>query len=207
MCSGVRRCAYCEDSLADEVEHVRPKDLFPQVVFAWTNYVYACGPCNGPKGSHFAVFLADASEPVDIGRRRGAPIVAPIDGAPVLIDPRTEDALQLIVLDLRDTCLFMPRAPRGTRDHTRAEYTIRILGLNRDALVAVRKAAYRDYEAHLRSYQHHRAGDLAPVDLSGLRDAVLRRQHPTVWREMQRQRERIPALQALFADAPDATTW
>lgn len=34
MCSGARRCAYCEDSAADEVEHVRPKDLYPDVVFA-----------------------------------------------------------------------------------------------------------------------------------------------------------------------------
>ena len=52
MCAGARRCAYCEDSMADEVEHVRPKDLYPEVVFAWANYVYACGPCNGPKSSH-----------------------------------------------------------------------------------------------------------------------------------------------------------
>lgn len=30
MCAGARRCAYCEDSAADEVEHVRPKDLYPE---------------------------------------------------------------------------------------------------------------------------------------------------------------------------------
>lgn len=51
MCSGARRCAYCEDSLADEVEHFRPKDLYPEVVFAWANYLYTCGPCNGPKNN------------------------------------------------------------------------------------------------------------------------------------------------------------
>jgi hypothetical protein len=27
ICSGARRCAYCEDSVADEVEHIKPKDL------------------------------------------------------------------------------------------------------------------------------------------------------------------------------------
>lgn len=27
MCSGAQRCGYCEDSAADEVEHIRPKDL------------------------------------------------------------------------------------------------------------------------------------------------------------------------------------
>jgi hypothetical protein len=85
-CAGARRCAYCADSLADEVEHVWPKDLYPHLVFAWANYVYACGPCNGPKGSHFAVFLADASEPTEVGRPRGAPVVPPADGPAVLID-------------------------------------------------------------------------------------------------------------------------
>ena len=44
LCSGSRRCMYCDDSVADEVEHFRPKDLYPEVVFAWMNYLYACGP-------------------------------------------------------------------------------------------------------------------------------------------------------------------
>src|SRR5437764_1421089 len=51
MCSGARRCCYCEDSCADEVEHVRPKSLYPEYVFVWENYLYACGPCNGPKNN------------------------------------------------------------------------------------------------------------------------------------------------------------
>jgi hypothetical protein len=53
MCHGPRRCMYCEDSAADEVEHFRPKDLYPEVVFAWSNYLYACGPCNGPKNKEY----------------------------------------------------------------------------------------------------------------------------------------------------------
>jgi hypothetical protein len=36
---GIRRCAFCEDSMADEVEHFRPKDLYPQRVFRWPNYL------------------------------------------------------------------------------------------------------------------------------------------------------------------------
>ena len=43
MCRGPRRCMYCEDSAADEVEHFRPKDLYPEAVFVWMNYLYACG--------------------------------------------------------------------------------------------------------------------------------------------------------------------
>ncbi len=51
MCSGGRRCAYCEDSAADEVEHVKPKALYPEDCFRPQNHVYACGPCNGPKNN------------------------------------------------------------------------------------------------------------------------------------------------------------
>ena len=49
MCGGIRRCMYCEDSAADEVEHFKPKDLYPEVAFVWRNYLYACGGCNGGK--------------------------------------------------------------------------------------------------------------------------------------------------------------
>lgn len=31
MCSGPRRCGYCEDSCADEIEHIRPKDPVSRV--------------------------------------------------------------------------------------------------------------------------------------------------------------------------------
>src|SRR5690242_8446909 len=40
MCCGAQRCAYCEDSAADEVEHIRPKNLYPEAVFLWQNYAY-----------------------------------------------------------------------------------------------------------------------------------------------------------------------
>ena len=55
MCGGIRRCMYCEDSAADEVEHFKPKDLYPEVAFVWRNYLYACGGCNGGKDNRFSV--------------------------------------------------------------------------------------------------------------------------------------------------------
>ena len=60
MCSGAQRCVYCEDSVGDEVEHIQPKDLYPCLVFVWTNYVYACGRCNGGKSNRFAVISETA---------------------------------------------------------------------------------------------------------------------------------------------------
>lgn len=208
MCSGASRCAYCEDSAADEVEHVRPKDLYPHVVFAWTNYVYACGPCNGPKGNHFAVFVNGTSAPVEVSRKPRAPVVPPIAGEPVLVDPRVEDATKLMILDLRETYFFIPLAAKGTRDYERAAYTIRTLHLNtRDVLLRARRQAFRDYVAHVRHYQQERDRQATSSRLAELREAVQGRQHPTVWREMQRQRDQLPALRALFADVPEAATW
>jgi uncharacterized protein (TIGR02646 family) len=208
MCSGARRCAYCEDSMADEVEHVRPKDLYPDVVFAWSNYVYACGPCNGPKGSHFAVFPAGGITPVVVSRKPRAAVTPPIAGAPALIDPRTEDATALMLLDLRETYRFTPLAKRGTRDHERATYTIKVLHLNdRDALTRARRMAYTDYVNFVRRYERNRDANASVAHLSGLVDELRGRQHPTVWREMQRQRERLPELTQLFAAVPEAATW
>lgn len=208
MCSGARRCAYCEDSAADEVEHVRPKDLYPQVVFAWGNYIYACGPCNGPKGSHFAVFVAGAAALVEVARRAKDPITQPLNGEPALIDPRTEDATKLMFLDLRETYLFTPLAAKGTRDHARADYTITTLRLNkRPELPRARREAYLDYVGRVRHYKHERDTKVSAFRLVELREAVQRRQHPTVWREMLRQREKLPELHALFADVPEAASW
>jgi 5-methylcytosine-specific restriction endonuclease McrA len=57
LCSGARRCCYCEDSVADEVEHIKPKDLYPEFVFVWENYLYACGPCYRSYRAHLVEYL------------------------------------------------------------------------------------------------------------------------------------------------------
>ncbi|HEY0190396.1 MAG TPA: hypothetical protein VGC42_04690 [Kofleriaceae bacterium] len=208
MCSGARRCAYCEDSAADEVEHVRPKDLYPEVVFAWANYVYACGPCNGPKGAHFAVFPANGGEILEVSRAPRSLALPPSDGEPVLIDPRTDDATRFMLLDLRDTFYLLPSAARGTRDHARAEYTIKTLRLNaRDVLPRARRQAYEDYVGLLHRYRRERDDGAGEPRLRQLSAGLRARQHPTVWREMLRCRDRLPELRTLFADLPEAADW
>jgi 5-methylcytosine-specific restriction endonuclease McrA len=117
MCAGARRCGYCEDSAADKIEHVWPKDLYPELVFAWRNYLYACGPCNGPKNNRFAVFPKGARKPLEVGRWSGAPIKPPRKGTPALIDPRNEDPMTFLMLDLRGTFFFMPIPSRRSTMH------------------------------------------------------------------------------------------
>lgn len=208
MCVGARRCAYCEDSAADEVEHIKPKALYPELTFAWMNYLYACGPCNGPKNSRFAVFAEDSGVLTDVSRSKKSPVVPPIHGKPVLIDPRIEDPTEYMTLDLRDTFFFTPRARSGTPEYDRADYTITTLQLNlRDMLPLARRSAYRDFLAHLKQYIHDRAEGQPPEHLLRLAREIQTRQHATVWWEMKRQHLHLPELKRLFEAAPEALAW
>ena len=45
-------CGYCENvDPAGEVDHFRPKSGFPERVYEWSNWVYACRFCNKSKGN------------------------------------------------------------------------------------------------------------------------------------------------------------
>jgi len=48
------KCAYCEGDInaarCQQVEHFKPKSLFPSLAYDWDNYFLACGGCNGAKG-------------------------------------------------------------------------------------------------------------------------------------------------------------
>ncbi len=46
-------CAYCEGIAKGEVDHFRPKSKFPQLVYSWSNWLFACHDCNHAKGSRW----------------------------------------------------------------------------------------------------------------------------------------------------------
>ena len=70
------KCAFCESKIthvfAPHIEHYRPKGKFPDLMFAWGNWLLSCGRCNERKWSHFP-YCADE---------------------PCLIDPAGEDPSQ-----------------------------------------------------------------------------------------------------------------
>lgn len=208
MSAGNSRCGFCEDSAANEIEHVRPKALYPDAVFVWPNYVYACGACNKSKGSRFAVLATSSQSLVDVSRRRGALIVPPIAGAAALIDPRREDASRYLGLDLIDSFYFYPLAHSGTLERVRAQYTIDLLKLNaRDPLVRQRRQFFEIYAGQLKAYLHDKTRGATDADLLDRRELVLSLGHPTVWLEMRRQHGRHPQLRTLFAALPEALLW
>jgi len=208
MCSGAQRCAYCEDSAADEVEHVKPKNLYPEAAFVWLNYVYACGPCNGPKSNHYAVIDPNTGACIDVTRKRKAPVVPPHKGAPMLIDPRTEDPCNWLRLDIENTFCFSPCMGIGPVEHERAKYTIDTLGLNkRTYLRKAREQAFMDYLALLKQYRSDRDQRVSLVKLRSIEKHIRGRGHPTVWSEMKRQHDVVSSLKKLFRDVPEALGW
>lgn len=52
------KCGYCESKIGatwpGDVEHLRPKSKFPELVLQWENLTLACGICNTNKGNTYA---------------------------------------------------------------------------------------------------------------------------------------------------------
>jgi hypothetical protein len=141
---------------------------------------------------------------VDLKPGRTDVVAEPPNGLTALIDPKKEDPLLYLSIDLRDTFWFLPRHAPGTSDHARAQYTIDRLKLNeRDYLPQARKAAYATYRARLREYVEVRGTNQAAF----LAKAIARYDHPSVWTEMKAQSSLIPDLAPLFAAAPEAVGW
>jgi uncharacterized protein (TIGR02646 family) len=216
MCSGARRCVYCEDSVADEVEHIRPKDLYPEHCFQWENYVYACGTCNGPKNNKFAVFRDSDGIFVEVNPPKGTQATQPPPGEDVIINPRTEDPLDYCMLDLSGTFMFVIIPREGTKEHKKADYTFNtILRLNnqREYLRKARENAFGNYKARLYEYANQKQQGVQANKLAKMISGIKNESHPTVWKEMQRQYrigylKKIDAdLAALFDTIPEAMEW
>ena len=207
MCSGARRCMYCEDSVADEIEHHHPKDLYPEKTFEWTNLLYACGPCNGPKNNRFAILTENGLE--SVSRRPREAIRPPKSGPYALIHPRFEDPLEYLLLDLAgQTFRFTAHPLADDGAIRRAEYTIDVLGLNKkDFLLAARREAFHSYLSRLRDYARTSIDPHQSVTAAAQREAILRMQHPTVLREIFRQAAFLPQVAEILRQSPEIATW
>ena len=115
--------------------------------------------------------------------------------------------MEFFDLEIMDTFLFVPRNDLPDADLARSEFTIDLLKLNRDVLLRARRNAYGNYRARLQEYISRRENGANDIELERLETEIPAGDHPTVWREMQRQSWDIEELRRLFADVPEALGW
>ncbi len=202
MCPGIERCMFCLDSAAHEIEHFRPKALFPSALFQWSNMFFICGACNREKLAKFKCLAADGTmHMATINLILGGQLSE--DSLAVLLNPIDDNPENFLALDISGgTFRITPRVDLSNPNKQRAEETIKILALNsRDVLVKRRKTAYEDLRIWLRYVANrYQAADIGAV--AEIRATLIANCNLFVWREMQRQQERIPDLQSLFQNLP-----
>jgi hypothetical protein len=168
----------------------------------------------------------------DVKPPRGQYLPPPNDDA-LFINQRLEDPMDLLELDLvTQQFILVERHPAGTREYLKAKYTKDLLGLNaRAALVTARRNAAKFFRDRLGKYVE--ASNAATFDelkqaidddFGGVDDTlafadererikesiktdVLTYSHPTVWKELMRQRANLQRINALVNQAPEVLAW
>lgn len=188
------RCGYCEDSCADEVEHIWPKTFFPGRTFLPENYLFACGICNPAKRDKFTL-LVDQTWIDLVLHRRTRGVVECSGTVSGFIDPIRESPLSLIWLDITGrTFHFTPIHDEGTREWERASFTIDTLRLNREVLVVARRNAYTGFIDRIHRYIDRKDAGDDPARLSERLAELRRAPHQTVRHEIARQASLIGDL-------------
>lgn len=191
--------------MGDEIEHIKPKDLYPGRTFVWENYLLACGQCNRGKSSRFSVIVCGGL--VDITRRRNAPVLRPPEDPPALIVPREEDPLAFLDLEMMDTFMFLPREDLQGIHEERAQCTIegaeaqprRIAGGTPRSLPFVSSPTLRVSRPSRQWRQRDGAWNTEGRDNDEHAPDGLARDG--------RQHDIIDELRVLFVDVPEALTW
>jgi hypothetical protein len=145
---------------------------------------------------------------IHLTRKRNAPPVAPAIGEPLALDPRVEDPMESLMLDIAGgTFALRPSPGSNAATKMRAEYTIELVKLNRDVLIRGRKEAFDNYLLRFKDFIAKRDDGSSNAQLDAVISSIKRMQHPTVWNEIRRQQEDISMLGKLFEAAPEALGW
>ncbi len=222
---GTELCNYCENNEGTDIEHIRPKDWYPDQTFVWDNYLLACRTCNTDhKNNKFAVFDA-AGNILDL-------LGQPLPNAEIaFIDPRREDPSSILMLNLERGVFVIHPELSDAKQRKKGVYTLDLLSLNdRNTLIEARKSAFKYYydrfERYVKLKKANSFDDLDaasdPINAAS-RSATLTHEaqrlmqlvkeeiqsyaHPSVWKEMVRQRKQFKKLQNLFVEAPEALNW
>lgn len=231
---GEHYCNYCEHNEHSDIEHFYPKGLYPNKAFVWGNYMWSCKKCNsGLKLDKFKIFnplhSATVQDITPIHNPRT--YIQPPNEDAVLLNPRVDNPLNYLYLDLTNGILISHPNLTSSRDIERANYTLELLKLDvREGLKKARINARKGFFNSLRRYIDAKSAtsfkelensmeEIAPIQFNNTLDYeksrtclaiqkdILTRNHPTVWKEMQRQYVNFPKLIHLFTLAPEALEW
>lgn len=235
MASGQHYCCYCEHNEHGDIEHIYPKSVFPNRAFVWDNYIWACKECNtGYKLDKFEIFDPQNSNTNTniTPAHRNRIFIRPANEDAVLINPRVDDPMDFLYLDLT-TGILTNIHQTQTRDYIRANYTLELLELNeREGIRKARENASKEYVSILKRYIKAKNAtnfeeletameEIKPIiwetnfDFEehktkiclAIQKSIYTRTHFTVWKELQRQTRNFPSLQSLFQQVTEALNW
>lgn len=219
MRRGVNRCHYCEDNNPNQIEHFKPKSLFPELCFVWDNYLYACSGCNSKKSNTFPLYDGNKINQYKPQER--------FNGSPLFINPRYENPMDYLFLSLPEKASVQcsPEmgeevfafAPSWTPEednfkYLKAKTTIDKLKINDADLRQQRCKAFCDYVQYLRSFPQI----IDELERENMIYNLKIHNHPTVWHEMKRQyikhrdeptEDFNPEWAYLFTLLPEALGW
>ena len=149
----------------------------------------------------------------------------------MLINPRVDEPLDYLFLDLRSGVLIAHPNLIATRNIERANYTLELLKIDvREGLKKARILARKGFISSLKRYIIAKNAasfeeleecmeELQPVTFLNslefektitclnIQKDITTRNHPTVWKEIQRQSSSFLKLTKLFTQAPEALEW
>lgn len=235
LCVGAEICVYCEHNESTDIEHIYPKRLYPNRSFVWDNYVLACTKCNRDfKHDKFSIFfLAKTNNAKDISPKKNVYTNPQNMDALFMNQRKGIDPMDYLELDIiNDQFVFVEKHVVGTREYKIAEFTKNTLGLNiRADLIEHRRNAAKHYKRELSKYVEVKNcinfnGLLQATDndygaintalvfanertriLDKIRKGIIGYYHPTVWRELIRQRAILNTINNLLNQAPEALLW
>ena len=151
---------------------------------------------------------------VNLNKNDKGELLPPPEGRTVFVNPREDEPLDFCRLDFL-TFEFSIIAQKETNEYIRADYTYNnVLRLNqREGLRERRKNAFHDYKDRLNAYTLSKNLGKSQDKLDKMIQRLKTSDHPTVWKEMQRQHRlgrliKIDSdLDNLFQQLPEALTW
>jgi hypothetical protein len=134
-------------------------------------------------------------------------VVPPQAGAGALINPRREDPLTFLTLDLGTGRLVERDPDPSTTRARRARYTIDTLKLNRAPLPERRLDAYDTKKSNLSRYVEDQTTSPRNPMTPARAQELLLGEHRLVWAEMKSNLLLDEELAVLFELAPEALGW